>query len=767
MEITNFIAKLEIMLEIRGHARGGQGMVTAFEILAKVFSSLGDYYVQSFPAFGVERTGAPIQAFIRVAKKEIQNRSNVYNPHLIVVFDETLFDQVPVFDGLRENGTLLVNTEKDISGHVPDGVNVYKVSATKISLDLGLGSKSLPIVNAAMMGAIMRLLDADIEITKEIVKKNVPSKPDANAKSAEIAYNNVIGLDGNEKFLLENLNNVDDDTEMKYKTEDLEYDEKILDGFDFPVWSDPLDVNKTGNWRVLTPEYVTKEPPCSNNCPAGTDVRGFVKLAGEGKFEEAFELIYKHNPFPSVCGRVCPHFCEQNCNRNDFGGAINIGSIERFVGDQVMGKKIEKAEIKYDEKIAVVGSGPAGLTAALRLVEKGYDVTVFEAFPQAGGMMRTGIPKFRLPDDVLDDEIDKIVRKGVKLILNKKVSVEELEPDFDAVITAVGSHVGYSMKVNNPDLVEEGIDFLRNFKLNGQNDGIKKGDEIAIIGGGNTAIDVARTVLRLGAVPTIYYRRTENEMPAIHIEVEEALAEGVEIKFLTNLTNIQKNDNGKLQLEMIKYKLGEADESGRKSPVPIQGSEYTLIADKVFAAIGQTYDRHVFSGENVNAKQGKISFDAKIPLFSAGDMAWGGTITEAIGSGNKVAEEVEAYLQNQPYNHEEHLSEVVLPDDLNEVYYLPTPRIDNEIYHAKDFYNDFTEVVKSLTPDQIVGEGLRCLSCGECFSCGNCFNFCPDAAISYDEEGRLRINYDYCKGCGICVEECPSSALDFKLIVKN
>lgn len=751
------------MLEIRGHARGGQGMVTAFEILAKIFNRMGDYYVQSFPAFGVERTGAPIQAFIRVSKREIQNRSNVYNPHFIIVFDETLFDQVPVFDGIREHGTLLVNTKKDISKHVPEGIHVYKVPATDISLELGLGSKSLPIVNAAMMGAIMKLLEGDIKVTKTIIKENVPAKGKANAKSSEIAYNSLLGLNGKEKFLLEHLNRVTPSPPIHYDTKDLEDDESKLKGFDIPVWGNPLDVNKTGDWRVVTPEYITKTPPCTANCPAGTDVRGFVKLASDGEFEEAYDLIYEHNPFPAICGRVCPHFCEQNCNRENWGGAINIGSIERFLGDRHSKRKLKKKIKAKKEKIAVIGSGPAGLTAGLRLRNKGYKVTVFEALPQAGGMMRTGIPKFRLPDEVLDMEIKRITDQGVKLVLNKKVTIEKLQDDFDAIVTAVGSHIGYTMELNQPELLDEGIDFLRNFKFNGDNGGIKKGAEVAIIGGGNTAIDVSRTVLRLGGKPTIYYRRTANEMPAIHIEVEEALAEGVTIKFLTNIVGIKKN-NGRLELEMLKFKLGKADESGRRRPIPVKGSEYQINADKVFTAIGQSYDKHAFGDQAVRVRQGKIKVDAKIPVFGAGDMAWGGTVTEAIGSGNKVAAEVSAFLEHQPYSHDETLPEVVLPTDLNEAYYLPVPRIDSELRHPKDFYGDFEEVIKGFTAKDIINEGHRCLSCGECFSCGNCFNFCPDAAISYDEKGRLRIDYSYCKGCGICVEECPSSAMEFNLI---
>ena len=753
------------MIEIRGHARGGQGMVTAFEILAKIFSHKGKYHVQAFPAFGVERTGAPIQAFLRVSKEPILNRSNVYHPHLILVFDEALIEQVPVFDGLRKGGAVLLNTERKIEDFANKADKIYTIKATKISLEKGLGSKSLPIVNAAMIGAVIKILDANIDVAKEIVGKNVPAKPEKNMEAAEVAFSSVSGFDRLNDFLLNSINKtggdeIDYSDELKNKAESkpkINLDELPR----MPYWNQPMSLNKTGNWRVLTPSYVTRNAPCTNNCPAGTDVRLFVKLTGEKNFTEAFNAIYEHNPFPSTCGRVCPHFCEQNCNRNDFDEGLNIGSIERFLGDYGFKQKAQKYEVTQPEKIAVIGAGPAGLTAALRFVEKGYDTTVFEALPYAGGMMRTGIPEFRLPQNILDNEIKRIEEQGVKIILNKKTTVKELEQDYDAIVVSVGSHIGSKMNIQNEEYVVDGIVFLQNFKLQNNSQGISKGNEVVIIGGGNTAIDVARTSLRLGAKPTIYYRRTRKQMPAIAHEVDEALAEGVEIKFLT--APVALNKNGRIKLTMIEMKLGEPDESGRKRPVPVEGSEYTIETDHVIAAIGQKPDEYVFAGKKVQAVQGKVDYSAAVPVFCAGDMAWGGTVTEAIGSGNKVAEEVFAYMNNQPYSHEDVRGDIVVPTDLNFAYYLPAPRTQNPVKKAKDFYNDFDEVVKGLTETEVLIEAQRCLHCGECFSCGNCYNYCPDAAIHIDENNRLRIDYDYCKGCGICAQECPASAINFQM----
>lgn len=750
------------MLEIRGHARGGQGMVTAFEILAKAFSRMGDFQVQSFPAFGVERTGAPIQAFLRVAKKEILNRSNIYHPHFIVVFDESLLGQVAVFEGLKKEGAVLLNTSRPVKDFHDWEGTVYTVPATKIALELGLGSKSLPIVNVPMIGAICKIFDLDLELTQQIVRENVPAKPDANARSAALAYNEVTGISQRSEYLLKMLHEpVPENGSDFVFSKKPEIEEPA---FEAPFWSIPISQNKTGNWRVVTPSYVTKKPPCTHNCPAGTDVREFVKLTSERKFDKAAEVIYRHNPFPSICGRVCPHFCEQNCNRNDLDNGLNIGAIERFLGDRAVAAKVKEFPVLHQEKIAVIGSGPAGLTAALRLRKKGYQVDVFEALPEAGGMMRSGIPKFRLPDKVLNAEIGRIKKQGVKIHLNQKVKVDELAPKYDAIVTAVGSHIGLPMHLPNEELVTEGISFLRKIKLSNDREGVKAGDKIAIIGGGNTAIDVARTSLRLGAEPTIYYRRTLKEMPAISLEVEEALAEGVRIKFLFQPVSISKNGSQQISVILQKMELGKPDESGRRRPVPVPGAEETILVDKVVSAIGQRYDDFAIQGHEAKPAQGHFFTAGETPVFGAGDMAWGGTVTEAIGSGNKVAEEVYAYLKGVSYHPETTLPEVVLPNDINYAYFLPAVRHQGHVHVPENLFEDFAEVNDGLSEEEIVKETARCLHCGECFTCGNCFNYCPDAAIFVDGQGRIRIDYDYCKGCGICMHECPSSAIKFEMV---
>ena len=748
------------MLEIRGHARGGQGMVTAFEILAKVFSKLGDFQVQAFPAFGVERTGAPIQAFLRVAKHQIFNRSNIYSPHFVVIFDESLVEQVPVSQGLKDQGAILINTNKPASAFHHLCPRVFTVPATRISTDLGLGSKALPIVNAAMIGAVMRIFEGDMNIADSIIRHNVPVKEDANAQSARTAFEKVVSDGINTDYLIQALNAGME--EISLDEDDIEVQDIQPEGLFAPYWSVPMSANKTGNWRLLKPLYADRTPPCNSNCPAGTDVREFVKMVSEEKFEEAFDVLYAHNPFPGICGRVCPHFCEQNCNRNSLDQGLNIGAIERYLGDRFTPRPVERVPVTRKESIAVVGSGPAGLTAALRLRQRGYEVTVFEALPIAGGMMRTGIPKFRLPDDVLDREIKRITDMGVEICYNHKATLIELEGVFNAVITAVGSHVGSKLGLDNDAMVTDGIEFLREFKLNANAKDIQQGDEIAIIGGGNTAIDVARTALRLGAHPTIYYRRTIKEMPAIAQEVEEALREGVKIEFLVAPHGVEKAQNGKLQLEIIRMELGAPDDSGRRRPVPVDGSGFTVEIDHLVSAIGQKYDPHVFGHDDVKPVQGRTEYNWPLPVFCAGDMAWGGTVTEAIGSGNKVAAEVHAWIQGQEYAHQTDVPEVVLPEDINFTYYLPSPRHIETEHHPKSFLDDFTEVKAALPVDEVVAESARCLHCGDCYECGNCLNYCPDSAISIDERGRLRIDYDYCKGCGICLHECPCSAIEFE-----
>ena len=524
-----------------------------------------------------------------------------------------------------------------------------------------------------------------------------------------------------------------------------------------------MSKNEIENKGGLTPVYVTKQAPCITNCPAGTDVRLFIKLSAEKQFMEAYKTIYRSNPFPSTCGRICPHFCQHNCNRTGLDENLNIGAIERFLGDYGLENPVEPSEIKFSEKIAVIGSGPAGLTAALRLREEGYKTTVYEALPKAGGMMRVGIPEFRLPQDILDKEIAMIARQGVEIIVDKKVTVQEIEKDYSAIIVSIGSHIGSSMDIPNEHLALEGLRFLRDFKLNQNRQNINKGEKVAVIGGGNTAIDVARTTLRLGGEPTIYYRRTRNEMPAISHEVEEALGEGVKLKFLIVPVRIEKGKNDGFDVWMTKMKLGKPDESGRRRPIPVKGSEKPIKVDKIITAIGQRYDDFAFENLGSRPREGKIDFPCSVPVFCCGDMAVGGTVTEAVGSGNAVAREVLATLRGEPFIREDKDEDIVSPEDINYVYYLPTERNRNPEKKIADLYDDLGEVVEGLSKEKVVEEANRCLHCGDCYNCGNCFLRCPEATIHVDENECLIIDYEHCKGCGICFLECPCSAIKIKL----
>lgn len=748
------------MIEIRGHARGGQGMVTAFEILAKIFSKVGGYQVQAFPAFGVERTGAPIMAFLRLAKDQILNRSNVYAPHLVVVFDESLIEQMDVFGGLRSGGSVLINSNKHPSEFKHIAENVFTIPATRISVKQGLGSASLPIVNAAMMGAMMRIFHENIDFAAEVIRENVPAKPDANARSARIAFSSVVKGTSARYTLPELLSHPEQitrsngfDKSQKASGIKREPDARV------PVWDKPMTINKTGNWRVVTPTFGDHPPPCTHNCPAGTDVRLFVKHVSEGKLQEAYEVINQTNPFPAVCGRVCPHFCQQNCNRLALDEELNIAGMERYLGDHFADQEIEQKPVTQKEKIAIIGSGPAGLTAALRLRQKGYPVTVFEAHSKPGGMMRIGIPQFRLPEDVLDREIDRIVLTGVEIQSNRKVTLAELESDFDAVVVATGSPLGAQMYVPNEELALDGLKFLHDFKMHEIRNGIQPGDRVMVIGGGNTAIDVARTARRLGADSMIYYRRSKKEMPAIPSEVREAEAEGVTLQLLHAPVSIMKNGRD-FKVVMTRMKLGEPDKSGRRRPIPIAGSEMEITVQHVIKATGQKPDSFAFSGTNLKPRHGQLESSHRIPVFCAGDMVGGATVTESIGSGNRIAKEVDAFFRMEEFTNDvPNADRIVTPEKMNFTYYLPAPGYHNEEIIPKEITGNFDEVVTGLSREEVLAEANRCLHCGDCSDCGNCINYCPDAAIYYDDHNRLRIDYDYCKGCGICFAECPCGAI--------
>jgi formate dehydrogenase beta subunit len=391
--------------------------------------------------------------------------------------------------------------------------------------------------------------------------------------------------------------------------------------------------------------------PCGHACPAGIDVPRYVRLAAEGKFDEALSVVRERVPFPRVLGRVCFHPCESVCRRGDLNEPRSIAKIKRFVADRAAGQEGQSQASPTGKTVAVVGSGPAGLTAAFYLARLGHAATVFEALSEAGGMMRAGIPDYRLPGDVLDAEIDEIRRAGVEILTNSPIETLDALRDqgYDAILVATGAHSGVKMGVDGEDRdgVVEGISFLRDINLSIQ---VRVGDRVAVAGGGNAAIDAARSALRQGAREvTIVYRRSRDEMPANPEEVEAALEEGVKIEFLAGPSRISSKD-GSLALECVRMELGEPDSSGRRRPVPVEGSEYETEVDTIIAAIGQTpdipdgFELDVIGGGRLKVDQDTLGTGQK-GVFAGGDAVSGpASVIEAIAAGRKAASSIDKYL---------------------------------------------------------------------------------------------------------------------------
>lgn len=528
-----------------------------------------------------------------------------------------------------------------------------------------------------------------------------------------------------------------------------------------------MEWNNTGSWRYQKPIYEERIPPCTNECGTNNDIRLFIDQVTQKKYKDAFLTILKNNPFPSIIGRVCYHPCEGACNRTDFDQSVSVNAIERFIGDWALKKKIspKRKKKKKKKRVAIVGSGPAGLSCAFYLALEGYNVNIFEAFKSPGGMMRVGIPKYRLPKRILNAEIKRVTGLGVKIIKNKRVGVdfdfEELL-EFDAAFLGIGAHGSRSMRVKDEEkyVKRTGLDFLREYNLDNKT---KVKRRTAVIGGGNTAMDSARTLLRLGSKPIIVYRRSIAEMPAHPDEIEAVKEEGIEIIFLANPVKF-KMKKGRLQgIDCIRMKLGELDKSGRRRPIPIKGSEFFLKVDEVLPAIGEVPDAKPFIGkmELDSDRWMKINeyFQTSIKgVFAGGDGATGmGTVTHAIGEGKKAAFYMDQYLRGKrkfkPYG-----TDGEIATDINFAYFEHYDRVDQKEIEAKSRKKNFHEVVKGLSESDAIYEANRCFSCGDCTLCDNCYIFCPDTAVDKLKDG-YEIDYEHCKGCGLCVSECPRHAV--------
>ena len=494
------------------------------------------------------------------------------------------------------------------------------------------------------------------------------------------------------------------------------------------------------------------EPPCRATCPAGINGQGYVALIAAGKFKEALELVKEKTPFPGVLGRICHHPCETECNRRDLDQAVAICELKRFLADYALEHGTEEPPTiaeKKEEKVAIVGAGPGGLTAANNLARMGYHVTVFEALPVAGGMLAVGIPDYRLPREVLDNEINAIKALGVDIKLNtpigKDLTIQNLfDQGYKAIFLSTGAHQSMKLGVEGEDLdgVYHGVNFLRDVAL-GKNPTI--GKKVAIIGGGNVAIDSVRTAARMGAEAFILYRRSKEEMPAYQWEIEEAEEEGIQIQFLAAPTKILGTDGKVSGIECIKMQLGEPDASGRRRPEPIAGSEFTIEVDTVIPAIGQMPDTSSFTDDSnfnmtkwntfvVNPNSLMTSIEG---VFAGGDNVSGpASAVEAVSHGNKAARAIDRYIRGEQLTAEEEVTkEIVTFDDLElkSLEELKQPREKPTLLPAAERVKNFQEVVsKTFTEEQAKAEAERCLACGGCSDCHECIKVCKPEAIDYN-----------------------------------
>ncbi|CAB1058916.1 Glutamate synthase [NADPH] small chain (EC [Olavius sp. associated proteobacterium Delta 1] len=561
-------------------------------------------------------------------------------------------------------------------------------------------------------------------------------------------------------------------------------------------------VNKTGSWRFFYPKYDEKTAPCSAACPVGQDIARIEMLTSWGLLKDAWQLILNENPFPAVCGRVCFHPCESACNRGDLDAPIAIHSLERFLADTALSnEKIPDPNINpsRDQKVAIAGAGPAGLSAAYFLSRLGYRCEVFEAGCAPGGMLRLGIPGYRLPRAILDHEIKRIENQGVMIHCKNPVTGDRLKKiceKYDALFIGCGYGRSIRLKIDGGHLADDGLDFLRRLH---QGQEMSFAGKAVVFGGGNTAIDVARSLARLGASPLIVYRRRIQDMPAFEPEVEMALQEGVEIIELAAPIHIQQNLSDSYSsgytLTLQHMKPGKTKISGRTRVIPDGKKTETMTAQNIFVAIGAEADALWHFPATDHTRSLSLShcrlIEQKIPLVFGGDLTSPvKSVADAIASGKQAAMALNTYfakgleavaatlagcrvgpgpaLSMETYlagNRQDRNAHVVTYDEIVTDYFQTAPRVTPSSLDANRRLQSFAEVESTLTDKVAKGEAARCFSCGNCNACDYCRLYCPEMAVKVDK-GQRSIDMDYCKGCGVCATECPRNAMALEEEIK-
>jgi NADPH-dependent glutamate synthase beta subunit-like oxidoreductase len=539
--------------------------------------------------------------------------------------------------------------------------------------------------------------------------------------------------------------------------------------------------SKSREQSPLRPKHVEKMPPCRDTCPSGNRIRAFLTTIAKADrygqsideaMEKAWEIYTDTSPFPSVCGRVCPAPCETGCNRKELEGAVSINKVERAIGDYGVEKQLKLKTLsdeKQPQKVAVVGGGPSGLSCAYQLARRGYGVTVFEALDKPGGMLRWGIPGYRLPESVLDAEIQKILDLGVELKCGVKIgpgqNLDDLRQSYDAVYVALGAQQGVTLGVDGEDApnVFSGVDFLSRFH-HGEKLDLGPDVVVIIVGGGDTAIDAARICKRLGANVTILYRRTRQEMPAIDEEVDEAINEGINIEFLAAPIGFRREGDLVVAMRAIRMELGEPDDSGRRRPVPIEGSEFEIPATAVISAVSQQPDFGGFEALIEGRDWVKVDDEGATKVdgvWAGGDVTQLDLVTTAVGHGRRAAEAIVRRFTGEPAPSDG--KDVIRNDRMLLDHYERAARQEPSALDIGERLGSMdAEVNLGFTQDQLLAEARRCMSCGYCFDCEKCWMYCQDQAI--DKPMQKGVLYTFkmqnCTGCKKCAEVCPCGFIE-------
>jgi len=558
--------------------------------------------------------------------------------------------------------------------------------------------------------------------------------------------------------------------------------------------SQTTEANKTGAWRFLKPRYNEKTAPCGVACPAGEDIGRIQMLTSQGLFKEAWETVLLENPFPGVCGRICYHPCETVCNRGHFDEAVGIHTVERFLAHTAsryeLKPHLERLPSRK-QKIAIGGAGPSGLAAAYFLARLGYPCDLYEAMPEPGGLLRWGVPSYRLAVDALRNEIERIQQLGVRVFCSKPFGdefIERAEGSYDAVFLGSGAKRSRSLMVPGEDLpgVEDGNELLQKI-AEGRAPALK--GTIAVIGSGYAAIDAARCVVRLGASALLIYRRRREDRPAFRDEIKMALEEGVEIKYLETPLRIEAD--GEQYLLTLQTMEG-ADIAGDSGAGPQPGKVETIRVSGIFKAAGfeaaEPWIDSPGNGEELIRLNSTVLLrtDRGLPVVFGGDLVspFKGVV-QAIASGKEAAIVLDVLFRDGPEAVRQELDRckvgggrplsmevymkgprlerspaVVRYNEINTDYFHFSPKIVLPRLLKGERIKSFAEIDLNISANLAIREAERCFNCGLCNQCDNCRLFCPDLAVIRDQTPMGRsIDYDYCKGCGICVVECPRNAM--------